>query len=181
MTIQLSYNGEIDRWVLRDPKLNDDLDTSMELQIQVSWQGKDDGWFNYRFVVWHAGEWFECRTQTEYQRHIECIEENEGKKMADLWESYQNQYEVVRDNHPVFNLLKKWEAMMELELFFPSINLRRWEGKPLPAEGVSKMAALRDQERAKFLEDNETDFEKQDIEGRELRNDAWATRMGFTD
>jgi len=191
MTIHLNYNQEFDRWSLRDQKMNDDLDTNYELLIKTSWQGKEDGWFDYRFFVWHAGEWFECVTRKDYEQRVQDIVDNEGKEVADLWETYQNHYEVVRDNHPVFALRRKWEAMMELELFFPAITLRQWPSKKLPKEYWDKVGAARDkwqQEEAAAMaaegaieKAERTDFEKQDIESRELRNDAWATRMGFTD
>lgn len=135
-TPHLSYDQEMDRWVLwlqRGQNMRDEIDQSFCMLIRCAWN--DANWFSYRFVKYEAGGMIQLVTKAEYQQHVKDIEDHEGDEIAQVWEETQTSFEVVRDNHPVFALRKYWEAMMTLGLLFPAVNHREWNlGNPLPPE-----------------------------------------------
>jgi hypothetical protein len=61
----------------------------------------------------------------------------------------QDQVEVVNGTLPIFDLSQKWEAMITLGLFFPTVNNREWEGFPLDEDVKKRMDAARDAEQAR--------------------------------
>jgi hypothetical protein len=150
MTIQLRYDNEFRRYVLRDSKLCTE-DNSYEMVIDRGWDG--ERWYRYSFIAWVDGEWYHAITHAEYAARVQAIEENEGDEAGKIWMQHQNQVWVLRDNHPVFALRKRWEAMMELELFDIPVNHGEGPSKPLSAECVDKMAAYRDEWQRQETED----------------------------
>lgn len=141
----LAYNQQFDRWALRLNRCGMPEDGySYEMLICCAFQSKEEGWFSYRFIRWEMGDWVEVGTQATYDEWINNMRAHEGEEIAELWASEQDQIEVLSDNHPVFKLRQHWEAMMTLELFFPSVTNRGWEGKPVNDDLNTKLAALRD-------------------------------------
>ncbi len=141
MTIQLRYSDEFRCYVLSNSELNTD-DNSFEMVIDRGWDG--ERWYRYKFITWIDGEWYEACTKAEYDERVTAIAENEGDEAANIWKLHQNQVMVIRTNHQVFDLRKRWDAMMELKLFDLSVNSWGMPSKPLNAECVDKMAEYRD-------------------------------------
>jgi hypothetical protein len=150
-TPQLTYDPVFNRWMLWLPRgdvagSGYDTERSFCMVIHCEWRGEERGWFDYSFLEWDMGDDVEVDTDEQYQDRVETICSHEGEEIAKIWEQGQDQVKVVREDHPVFALRKHWEAMMQLELFFPSVNLKAWQGKPLNKETIEKMDDLRDQQ-----------------------------------
>jgi hypothetical protein len=138
--LQLSYNNEFRRFVLKDPYVRES-DLSYEMVIERPFT---DEW-NYRFLVWDEGEWSECITQSDLQQRIRDVRDHEGEEVAKICEQ-EHTYYVLKDDHPVFKLQRKWEAMMELNLFDIPVEWHSWQCKPMSQESIDAMADARDRE-----------------------------------
>jgi hypothetical protein len=134
--LQLSYNNEFRRFVLKDPHARE-----YEMVIERPYS---DEW-RYRFLVWKEWEWSEMITFADLEQRIKDVRDNEGEEVAKIWEQ-EHTYHVVRYNNPVFKLQRKWEAMMELDLFDIPVNHDTWQGKPMSPEAIDAMADARDRE-----------------------------------
>jgi hypothetical protein len=143
---QMFYSTEFDRWALAINL----ADCRFEMLIDTAYKSIDEEEFDYRFIEWVDGDWYECVTQTQYDERVADIEMHEGEEVAAIWKRAQNQVHVVRNTHPVFDLKKHWEAMMQLQLFDPSVTLAPWKGKPLPAEIKAEMDAVLQREVEKL-------------------------------
>jgi hypothetical protein len=137
---------EDDRWALR---LMPGLEQCAErpefsdwMLIRCAWTGET--WFTYRFIRQRAGRAKELITFDQLKERLEAIIENEGEEAADIWMEGQDQVEQISADHPVFQLQKHWEAMIQLGLFFPTVNNRDWVGIPLNEETANRMAEARD-------------------------------------
>jgi hypothetical protein len=151
---QLQYSKEWDRWVLWATKESlDELDRSASycMVIDHSWDG--ECWDRYRFVTWIDGDWYEVVTNAEYRQYLRDVEENEGTECRELFDRYQERYQVVFDDHPVFNLKKHWEAMMQLQLFTVTVTMQDWKPKPLSEEAVKLLDAARDRYMKEQMDD----------------------------
>ncbi len=142
MTIQLRFDTEFRRYVLRDSKLCTD-DASYEMVLDHGWDG--ERWYRYQFIAWIDGEWYHACTKAEYDARVKDIAEHEGDGAADIWKQHQNQVWVIRDDHPVFDLRKRWDAMMLLGLFDLPVNHGEGPSKPQNPEMVDKMSEYRDE------------------------------------
>lgn len=154
-TPNLQYNVEWGRWVLWLSGGVDD--ESYSCVIRFAYDGEE--WSHHRFVVWIEGDWFECVTKAQFEARIKSISEHEGDEVARLWRVGQNQVHVVRDNHPVFELAKHWDAMMQLNLFHPEVTFQEWKGKPLPEELRKEMDAARDRWQKEIHDSWQEDLE----------------------
>src|ERR1700746_3450451 len=101
--LQLQYNQEFDRYILRDPYTTQG-DESYEMVINHECGGE----YSFRFLVWEDGEWFEMITKADYDRRVQDIRDHEGDEVADIWVTEQEGYRVVREDHPVFKLQRRW-------------------------------------------------------------------------
>jgi hypothetical protein len=137
--LRLDYHKEFEHFTLRDPYMSTDTES---FAVVLDRQTVDD--MRYRFIVWRDGEWFECLTQKQYQERVRDIVDNEGQEVADIWEAEQECYRVIPNNHAVFSIKRKWEALLELELIDIPICYHRWEGKPLSKSTIEKLDAARD-------------------------------------
>jgi hypothetical protein len=113
--LQLSYNTEWQRFVLRDELAAKDDWGSFEMVINCGWDGEK--WYHYDFVCWFAGEAHGVCTNAQFKERVQEIEMHEGPEAAAIWHQRQEQVVVVRNNHPVFKLQAQWEAMETLGLF----------------------------------------------------------------
>jgi hypothetical protein len=138
--LQLSYNTEFRRFVLKDPYVRES-DLSYEMVIERPFT---DEW-NYRFLVWDEGEWSECITRQDLNQRIQDVRDHEGEEVAKICEQ-EHTYYVLKDDHPVFKLQRKWEAMMELNLFDIPVEWHSWQCKPMSQEAIDAMADARDRE-----------------------------------
>jgi hypothetical protein len=138
--LQLSWSTEFNRFVLRDPYMTRD-DISFEMVIERAYY---DEWC-YRFLVWDDGEWEEVITNSEIKRRIQDVRDHEGDAVAKIFE-VEHTYYIVRDDHPMFQLQRKWEALMELDLFDIPVNMDTWRGKPMSQEAQDAMNDAREQE-----------------------------------
>jgi hypothetical protein len=138
--LQLSWSTEFNRFVLRDPYLTRD-DTSYEMVIERPYA---DEW-RYRFLIWEDGEWQECITSSDFKQRVQDVRDHEGDAVATIWE-VENTYNVVQDNHAMFNLQRKWEALMELNIFDIPVNHDTWKGKPMSQEAMDAMNDAHEQE-----------------------------------
>jgi hypothetical protein len=138
--LQLSYSNEFRRFVLRDPYARAEC-ASYEMVIERPWSEE----YNYRFLIWEEGDWSECITRADLEQHIKDVQDHEGEEVAKIWEQ-EHTYYVLREDHPVFKLQRKWEAMMELGLFDIPVNHDTWQGKPMSQEALDAMNDARDRE-----------------------------------
>lgn len=150
MALQLDYSNEFRCFVMTDPYARcDDASYQMVIEHPLS----DE--YRYRFLIWEDGDWSEMKTKAELAQMVQDVRDHEGDEVAAIWE-VENSYYVVRDDHPCFAWRRKWEAMVELNLFTIPINYNRWQGKPLSQEALDKMDAARDKwqrEEAEEMED----------------------------
>lgn len=110
------------RWRLYHPyRTKDGNDLIYYMDIKYAWNG--ESWNKYKFYSMEMGEPTELVTRDQYDDRVNAIIEHEGGETAYKWEMNQTEWEVVRDNHMVFELRKHWEAMLELKLFQPSVTL----------------------------------------------------------
>jgi hypothetical protein len=121
MTPQLSFDQHDNRWELRLPDDSASDERSYLMQIQYAWD--DNVWSHFRFFVWDCGTRVELVTKEQYEERVRSIDEHEGEGAGHAWHLEQTDWEVVRDNHPVFALRDHWNAMMTLGLFTPSVTL----------------------------------------------------------
>jgi hypothetical protein len=138
--LQLSWSTEFNRFVLRDPYLTRD-DTSYEMVIERPYA---DEW-RYRFLIWEDGDWLECITLSDFKQRLQDVQDHEGEAVAKIWEE-EHTYDVVKDDHPMFKLQRKWEALMELNIFDIPVNHDAWQGKPMSQEAMDAMNDAREQE-----------------------------------
>jgi len=184
MKVQLSYDQEWDRWMLR--QTNGRSETNGHAYAMAIDYGS--GEFSFRFYKWEAdGEWFECVTRDQYVAHKQAIIENEGEEIAEIWEQFQEQYIVTRDDLPVYKLKDYWNSMMTLELFGVSVTWKgAWPHKPLCAEAEDMMAKVRDkwmQEesaamKAAAMEDEAERRAKEDAEEQVRMGEHYHESMG---
>lgn len=135
--LMLSYNLELGRYTLRDQYQSGDCSYEMVIEKESS----DE--YRYRFLVWEDGEWNEAITLDELRQRIKDVVEHEGEEVAAIWER-ENTYIVLRPEDPVFKLQRKWEAMMELNLFDIPVTWASWQGKPMSQEALQEMSDARD-------------------------------------
>jgi hypothetical protein len=138
--LQLSYNNEFRRFVLRGEH-NRNEHVSYEMVIERQYP---DEW-RYRFLVWDEGDWSECITKADHKQRRQDVVDHEGEEVAKIW-AEEHTYDVLRDDHPVFKLQAKWEAMMELGLFDIPVEHHAWQGKPMSQEAMDAMNDVRDRE-----------------------------------
>jgi hypothetical protein len=139
--LQLSFSTEFNRFVLRDPPYLPQEDMSYEMVIE---RPSSDEW-RYHFLVWDGGEWEEVITNSDFKQRVQDVRDHEGDAVATIWE-VENTYHVVKDNHPMFKLQRKWEALMELNIFDIPVNYDTWQGKPMSQEAMDAMNDVREQE-----------------------------------
>jgi hypothetical protein len=138
--LQLSWSTEFNRFVLRDPYATSE-GASYEMVIERHYA---DEW-RYRFLIWEDGDWSECITWADLQERIKNVRDHEGEEVAKIW-GVENTYYVLRDDHPVYKLQRKWEALMELGIFDIPVNHDTWKGKPMSEEGMALMNEAREVE-----------------------------------
>jgi hypothetical protein len=147
----LHFDTALDRWAMRmpdaDPHAAERPEFSDWMLVCCAWTGET--WFTYRFVRYRAGKMKELVTYDQLKERLEAIIEHEGEAAADIWMDGQDQVEVVNGTLPIFDLPQKWEAMITLGLFFPTVNNREWEGFPLDEDVKKRMDAARDAEQAR--------------------------------
>jgi hypothetical protein len=139
--LQLNYNIEFRRFVFKDPYAPRNECQSYEMVIEHDYS---DEW-RYRFLVWEEGDWAECITRSDLNQRIQDVRDHEGEEVAKIWE-VENTYYVLHDDHHVFKLQRKWEAMMELGLFDIPVEWYVWRGKPMTQEAIDAMNDARDRE-----------------------------------
>jgi hypothetical protein len=153
---QLSYDHAFDRWMLWLPGQgsSSDIESSYCLAIKVGFMGEDKGWFDYRFLKFSMGDHVEVVSKPNYDQRLQDIRDHEGDEIAHLWDKHQMSVEVIYDQHPVFALRRHWEAMMELGLFMPSVNLQEWRiARPLSSEYEAEVNAIRDRQIRETVEE----------------------------
>lgn len=97
----------------------------VRVYIKHAWNGEN--WNSYRFVVLDMGEEFPLISKEDYLDRYEAVLQNEGSEAAE--EFCENNPFLVntvghREEWALANqLVKRWEAMLELGLFNPSITL----------------------------------------------------------
>jgi hypothetical protein len=139
--LQLSYNNEFRRFTLRG-EYNRGEDAIYEMVIERPY---GDEW-RYRFLRWdELDDWSECITRSDLKQRIQDVRDHEGDEVANIWE-VENTYYVLREDHPVFKLQRKWEALMELNIFDIPVEWHEWQGKPMSQEAMDAMADAHDRE-----------------------------------
>ena len=152
MKVQLSYDREWDKWMLREyGNANHITPEDASYAMGVDHQA---GEYRYRFYKFENGDWYECVTRPQFELHKMGIEENEGPEILKIWEQYQDQYLIVKDDHRVFKLRDRLQAMLTLELFDLQITMKQWPHKPLSTEAEDLIAKERErimQEESKAM------------------------------
>lgn len=123
---QLSYRNN--RWNLSYTVRNGDDSYSVTLIITHSWDGET--WNRYKVEVWEDGESFELVEPEVWSNRYETIIMHEGIEEADKWADagtvrcnsmVSSKYQKAMS---IANALKlRWESMLALELFSPSVTL----------------------------------------------------------
>jgi hypothetical protein len=155
--LQLSYNNEFRRFVLKDPCVRNE-DASYEMVIERPYA---DEW-RYRFLIWEDGDWSECITMPDLDRRRQDVVDHEGEEVAKIW-AVEHTYYVLKEDHPVFKLQRKWEAMMELGLFDIPVNHDSWQGKPMGQEAIDTMNDARDREMRAAVEEMAKAIRKEEL------------------
>jgi hypothetical protein len=138
--LQLSYSNEFRRFVLKDPYARAEC-ASYEMVIVRPWSDE----YKFHFLIWEDGDWAECITKSDLKQRRQDVVDHEGEEVAKIWE-VEHTYYVLRDDHPVFKLQRKWEAMMELGLFDIPVEHHAWQCKPMSPEAMDAMNDARDRE-----------------------------------
>lgn len=119
------------RWILSSDFEVRGEEYSVDLVIQYAWNG--NSWNEYKKFIFNAGNESELVTMDEYLAHLQCVEDNEGTEEAAKVEAewincskymvIENYQEALIANNIANSLIQKWEAMLNLGLFSPSVTM----------------------------------------------------------
>lgn len=113
---------------------------TLELHIKYSFHGDSvhnatvKDWNSYRFYVNTEEDSFQLVSTKAWQSRIETVSEMEGDDVADkVAEDPKYRGVFMKDGYSVYMsifeaLILRWESMLNLNLFTPSVNLSdRWQ------------------------------------------------------